>query len=349
MEFRRAFKTHANIMFKGDAMNISHEIAIGDNTRHTSKSAVLSSNVGTSRQLNPRRWLSFLVFVLPLFVTACGDTASLATVSTEGEAIEILNVLHENGIEAHKEDVGEDTIKQWRLVLDQSWFGGGEEVALANQVLQDNGLPRARYSGAAPASDTGGVFKDEATRKAEQLKEREADLQNKLRLLPGVIGVEVSIVEPEDSSIKVDPYPATAAVMIVSKDDPPNFDPATIRGLVARSVPKLNADSVYVAITTKPVKPLPWREMGARRRHKILDAVGIGVMFILASSIVVLLLQMRRQNSERASLRDAPKSAPSRVEGEMSVQDLALPEASVKDENETTELRRAASATPTVS
>src|SRR6185295_1943090 len=145
-------------------------------------------------------------------------------------------------------------------------------------------------------SSESGVFKDESTRKAEQLKEREADLQKKLRLLPGVVGVQVSIVEPEDSAININPYPSTASVLIVTKDDPPNFDMDTVRGLVARSVPKLNPDSVFVAISKRPVRPLPWREFGAQRRHKSLDAIGIGILIILASSVVVLLLQMKRQN-----------------------------------------------------
>jgi type III secretory pathway lipoprotein EscJ len=230
--------------------------------------------------------------------------ASLATVPDESEAIEILNVLHDNGLDARKEEVGEEAVKQWRILLNPSWFGGSTEVAMANQVLQDNGLPRPTASTEKPASD-GGVFQDEATRKAQQLKEREADLQRKMRLLPGVIGVEVSIVEPEDSSININPYPSTASVLIVTRDEPPNFNADTVRGLVARSVPKLSPDNVYVAVTTKPVRPLPWREFGAQRRHKIFEAIGIGIMMILASSVVVLLLQMRRQSHELNALREA--------------------------------------------
>jgi type III secretory pathway lipoprotein EscJ len=250
---------------------------------------------------------------MALFLTACSNSTSLATVATEEEAIAILNVLHENGINAHKEAVGEESARRWSVTLDEKWFAGTSEVALANQVLQDNGLPRPTYSSAAVSE--GGMFKDEATRKAEQLKERESDLQRKLRLLPGVVGVEVSIVEPEDSSININAYPSTAAVLVVSKDDPPSFDQSTVKGLVARSVPKLNAENVYVAITTKPAKPVPWAEIGARRRHKILDAVGIGIMFILDSSIVVLLLQVRRQNRESSARRDL-LAEPVRVDDE---------------------------------
>jgi len=246
--------------------------------------------------------LALLLLALSL-MTGCRATTSLATVTDESEAIEILNVLHENGIEAHKEEVGEEEgAHQWQIILDQSWLGGSSEVAMANQVLQDNGLPRPSDINKKSQAESG-VFEDEATRKARQLKERELDLQKKMRLLPGVVGVQVSIVEPEDSSININPYPSTASVLIVTKDDPPNFNPDTVRGLVARSVPKLSPENVYVAVTTKPVRPLPWRDFGAQRRHKALDAIGIGILIILASSVVVLLLQMRRQSRELSAMR----------------------------------------------
>jgi type III secretory pathway lipoprotein EscJ len=249
-----------------------------------------------------RTCLISLVSILLLASIGCRSANSLATVTTEAEAIEILNVLHENGIEASKEEVGEETAKQWRVVLHPGWFGGSSEVAMANQVLQDNGLPRPTNT-AELANSESGVFKDESTRRAEQLKQREADLQKQLRLLPGVVKVEVTIVEPEDSSININPYPSTASVLIVTKDDPPNFQAETVRGLVARSVPKLNPDSVYVAITTRPVRPLPLRELGTQRRHKILDAIGIGFIIILLASLIVLLSQMKRQNAELMELR----------------------------------------------
>ncbi|HET6976014.1 MAG TPA: hypothetical protein VFI24_06810 [Pyrinomonadaceae bacterium] len=257
-------------------------------------------------ELSPS-WLRLCVIsLLSIFLlasTGCRRANSLATVSTEAEAIEILNVLHENGIEASKEEVGEESVKQWQILLHQGWFDGASEVAMANQVLQDNGLPRPTTTAA--ANSESGVFKDESTRKAEQLKQREADLQKQLRLLPGVVGVEVTIVEPEDSSININPYPSTASVLIVSKDDPPTFQADTVRGLVARSVPKLNPDSVYVAITTRPARVLPSHDLALQRRHKILDAILIGIMVILAVSVGVLLLQMKRQNAELLALRAA--------------------------------------------
>ena len=280
-------------------MIISHPLTPSDR---------LEFKTGPGPSYSLRVCLISLLSLLLFASIGCRAANSLATVPTEAEAIEILNVLHENGIEASKEEVGEETAKQWRILLHQSWFGGTSEVAMANQVLQDNGLPRPSNT-AELANSESGVFKDESTRKAEQLKQREGDLQKQLRLLPGVVGVEVTIVEPEDSSININPYPSTASVLIVSKDDPPNFQAETVRGLVARSVPKLNPDSVYVAITTKPVRPLPLRELGIQRRHKILDAIGIGFMIILIALLVVLLSQMKRQNAELVALRGETPNA----------------------------------------
>ena len=54
-----------------------------------------------------RRWLVCLLVILLWMMTGCSATTSLATVSGEDEAIEILNVLHESGIDAHKEEGGE--------------------------------------------------------------------------------------------------------------------------------------------------------------------------------------------------------------------------------------------------
>ena len=287
----RRNRCSSRVQLVGEGMIISYPLALSDLF---------------AKRYHIRVGLISLLSMVLLVSIGCQRATSLATVTTEAEAIEILNVLHENGIEATKEEVGEETAKQWRILL-HSGFDGDSEVALANQVLQDNGLPRPATT--EQASSESGVFKDEITRKAEQLKQREADLQKQLRLLPGVVGVEVTIVEPEDSSININPYPSTASVLVVSKDDPPNFQADTVRGLVARSVPKLNPDSVYVAITTRPVRPLPTNELRAQRRHKILDAIGIGIMIILVASLVVLFLQMKRQNKELMALRAAIPNA----------------------------------------
>src|SRR5215813_3954178 len=169
----------------GEGMIIAYRITRGEilpaaPRKPTRKTAAVSYRRGKLLVI------ALLLLTLTL-ITGCRATTSLATVTDESEAIEILNVLHENGIEAHKEEGGEEEgAHQWQIILDQSWLGGSSEVAMANQVLQDNGLPRPSDINKKSQAESG-VFEDEATRKARQLKERELDLQKKMRLLPGVV------------------------------------------------------------------------------------------------------------------------------------------------------------------
>src|ERR1700754_3430653 len=58
----------------------------------------------------------FLIACLCL-MTACGDV-EVATVPSEKEAIEILTLLFDNEIDAHKEEVGEEGAKQWKIIID---------------------------------------------------------------------------------------------------------------------------------------------------------------------------------------------------------------------------------------
>src|SRR5215208_4721340 len=77
---------------------------------------------------------------LLLTAAACGEKA-VTSVPTEPDAIEILDVLGQNGIEAEKRAAGEAETRRWEIVVDEGMFGGGE-AALAVQVMRDHGLPR---------------------------------------------------------------------------------------------------------------------------------------------------------------------------------------------------------------
>src|SRR5687768_9658048 len=107
-------------------MIISYPITTSDSvcdmTGHGPRSAGARPNF--SRTAWPRPYVLFLFSILLLTLTGCRGATSLATVSSEDEAIEILNVLHENGIEARKEETGEEGAKQWRILLQESWFSG---------------------------------------------------------------------------------------------------------------------------------------------------------------------------------------------------------------------------------
>ncbi|HVF56634.1 MAG TPA: hypothetical protein VM934_10815, partial [Pyrinomonadaceae bacterium] len=88
-----------------------------------------------------RRATLFCVSLSLLLLTAACGEKPVATVSTEAEAIEMIDVLRENGFEAEKKEVGEGETRKWGVVLDEGYFGEGN-FGLALQVLHDHGLPR---------------------------------------------------------------------------------------------------------------------------------------------------------------------------------------------------------------
>src|SRR3712207_6178566 len=65
-----------------------------------------------------------LAFVA-LSASACGRKA-ITSVPTEPDAIEILDVLGQAGLEAEKRETGEGETRRWEIVVNEGWFGGGE-------------------------------------------------------------------------------------------------------------------------------------------------------------------------------------------------------------------------------
>src|SRR5262245_65120196 len=69
-----------------------------------------------------KRWL--LLCLLLIFVpgmSGCSD-AEITTVNSQDEAIEILTVLYENGIDAYMNETGEEGAKQWKISAEGKLF-----------------------------------------------------------------------------------------------------------------------------------------------------------------------------------------------------------------------------------
>ena len=249
----------------------------------------------------PVRRVTFglLLAVVACLTSACGEK-SVARVSSENEAIEILDRLREYRIEASKDEVGEGEAAQWSINVDEGWFGG-DEGARATQVLRYYGLPRPDELKL--AKDDGGVFPSPSIENAQRLREREIEMERKLRVLPGVARANVTIVLPEDDTIKLDPYPATASVILVHKDPQPTFKGEQVQNQVAGGVPGLKPEKVTVSMLFETPPPLPPQE-NVQRRNRILLAVGIGLLTVFGFQLAIILLQTRQQRAELAALRE---------------------------------------------
>ncbi|HEX8455952.1 MAG TPA: hypothetical protein VF656_01420 [Pyrinomonadaceae bacterium] len=250
-----------------------------------------------------RAALLLLVAAVACLTSACGEK-SVARVASENEAIEIIDRLREYRIEADKEEVGEGEAARWSINVDEGWFGG-DEGARATQVLRYYGLPRPDELKL--AKDDGGVFPSPSAENSQRLREREREMERKLRLLPGVARANVTIVLPEDDSIKLEPYPATASVLLVHKEQQPTFTGEQVQNQVAGGVPGLRPEKVTVSMLFEPPPPVPSQE-NARRRNGLLLAAGIGLLTVFCFLLVILLLQTRRQRAEIAALREGEEA-----------------------------------------
>lgn len=223
-------------------------------------------------------------------------------VLTETDAIEIMTVLTESGFDVSKEEVTEGEATRWNVAVNEGWFGGGE-VAQATQVLNYYGLPRKEDQVAA-ASDSGLGFPDPEAMRAKQLKDIERKIERQLRTFPGVARVSVNIVLPEDDDTKIKPYPASASVAIVRKEDQTRFTLEEVQNQVAKSAPDLQPQYVSVTMSYQPPPLIPRQDLNMRRRNRIMLYIGILLVVVLGTLLTILLLQTRRQRAELASLRE---------------------------------------------
>ncbi|HEY0100444.1 MAG TPA: hypothetical protein VGB76_15980 [Pyrinomonadaceae bacterium] len=255
------------------------------------------------RALSQRVIFGILLALVAVLTSACGEK-SVARVASESEAIEIIDRLREYQIGANKEEVGEGEAAQWSINIDEGWFGG-DESARATQVLRYYGLPRPDELKL--AKDDGGVFPSPAVENAQRLRVREIEMERKLRLLPGVARANVTIVLPEDDTIKLDPYPATASVLLVHKEPQPTFTGEQVQNQVAGGVPGLKPEKVTVSMLFETPPPLRPQE-NVRRRNSLLLTIGAGLLTIFCFLLVILLLQTRRQRAEIAVLREGEEA-----------------------------------------
>ena len=238
-----------------------------------------------------------------LLTAACGRTP-VATVATETEAIEIIDVLRESGFEdLEKHEVGEGEQRRWAVEMDEGFFGGGDS-ALALQRLRDYGLPRQEE---APIPE-GGFVTSEAVQKAQEQRRIRADIERQLRALPGVTVALVTVVMPQDPTLELNPYPASASVVIVHKEQNAPFNEQQIQNLVAKGVPKLKPEDVSVTISQQQPRPIPRRDLNARRVNNLLLFACAVVILGLGVLVGALLLQTRRQRARLGELTAAAEA-----------------------------------------
>ena len=231
---------------------------------------------------------------------ACGGK-QIATVPSEAEAIEIMDVLRENGIQSDKMPVGDDKNRQFQITINEDSFGDSTFSA-AVQILRDNCLPHREP----PPVDDGGYVASIEAEKAKVQRQLKMNIIGQLRKLAGVTCVDVNFVLPQDQFATMNPYPAVATVFIGYKNEQINFNEQDVKNMVAGSVPNLQPDRVSVKLSYQPVRPVP--RSPRSNMVRILTIGGAGLLVILGSIFLVYWMQKRRHRKDK-ELHEATNNA----------------------------------------
>lgn len=236
--------------------------------------------------------LFLLTFCSVILFAACGSK-QLATVPNDSEANEIINVLHENGIDASKDEVLENNARHYKITVHNDTFGGSDDYMSAIQILHDNCLPLHDP----PPIESGSYMASLEVERAKIQRQLKINIIRQLRQLPGVTCVDVIFVEPQ-REISIEPYPASASVVINYKNQEPGFNEQDVKNLVAGSVPKLDPAKVSVKPIYNPVRPV--QKSNSTNVGRIALIGGAGLLVILGSIFLVYFLRRRRSSNSTA-------------------------------------------------
>jgi len=184
-------------------------------------------------------WLRRLILAASIvMLSACGGSVELMAAIPESEANELLAVLLNAGISAHKQAGKEGMV---------SLHVENGRVANALDALRARGLPRERYSGMGEVFRKEGLISSPLEERVRYLYALAQELSNTISKIDGVMVARVHVVLPERGSAGDASTPSSAAVFIKYQEGY-NLDTVQpqIRRLVTNSIPNLTAEKVAV-------------------------------------------------------------------------------------------------------
>jgi type III secretion protein J len=206
-------------------------------------------------KLKPIRINLALFFLLG--VVACQSQQILVSELTEREANEILVVLQSQKLEPVKVAVPGRTVTYTVSVKEKS-------APEALRILVENKLPRPVSQGLADVYPVGGggLIPTASEEKAKFVMAIQGEIENMLKVLPGIIETRVVIVLADTDAIRdinTPPPPATASVAIVynpiDNQGTPSVTPDDVKYLISSAVEDLSPASVTVVMASNvPMK-----------------------------------------------------------------------------------------------
>lgn len=186
---------------------------------------------------------------LLLFVLGGCRQADLHHNLIEIEADEILDTLHQNGIEAKKERELNGQDVSWKVSVPAG------DLAKARQILIVNNLPRRHELGLSGVYKEKGLIPTPDEQKARYILALKGEIINSLQRIPGVVDCDVVLNVPTESEFSdLDPVKKkpTASVVVKTRNDELVAQTVTegkIQRFVANTVPNLDPNDVTVIVT----------------------------------------------------------------------------------------------------
>lgn len=247
--------------------------------------------------------VSIVLFASLFLLAGCGATR-VQTIKDESEANQIIDVLHEYGIEAQTNPVGEGERRAFEIMVE----GNSETRNAAVQLMQDHCLPKPEP----PVVEGGTIINSIEKEKQQEYRRTKINIESQLRKLPGVTCVEVNFVPPQERTLALNPYPSTASVLINYKTEAFNISKDDIAALVAKSVPALDPANVSVVIAPKPLRPLPENKNYQITRIALISGLGFATILTFVSIVYFLQRKRRDQNFDHDELEEFDDEAETR-------------------------------------
>jgi type III secretion system YscJ/HrcJ family lipoprotein len=215
---------------------------------------------------NSAHILKFVAIALSFAVSACGIETIVHGI-TEREANKIIEILADSDVQANK--LRQDTGREITYSIS---VPAGEKLD-AIRVLNRNELPERREMGYHEVFAESGLIPTSTEEKAKKLAAIEGEIERQLKLIDGILDVQVQIVMPEESALRTtsEQEPdTTASVTIKYMPGPGGSKPLSepqVKSLVAAGVEKLMQDKVIV-VMTPAVHVAAKGGSGDNERHK---------------------------------------------------------------------------------
>jgi type III secretion protein J len=253
--------------------------------------------------------LVLLILLLPL----CGCLSrDLQSGLSEQEAQEIVVVLKQNGLDAfpvRELSTDRDATPLWTVKVK----GGGRNLLVAWQVLQDNGLPRQKVKGLEDVFASKGMIPTAGEEKARMLLALSGELTRTIKSVSGVVDARVQVVLPDNSPLvdKAQWNPTTASVLIKHRGSAPPLTEDEVRNLVARGVEGLQPENVAVIYKRITASAPPNYDVGWYLSDAYVVVGSMGLAALTSLGALLLVYRSQRQKATIASLRrDLEKAVP---------------------------------------